>query len=533
MIDFDDSVDRHAIPRWLSLQQSKLIGELGATSVAQNRATQDFIAQSINYIDAEFERISALWQFTSDLADAEELLAVAVVANRLRDDVVMNAANFVVQSNNSQTELINFAHSLINVPQQDIHSLPMDEALVRVEIAKRKKLINLNPYDSLRLTETALLYAGLGQNDSSKSLLRRAISLNPNDRYILRACARFFVHIGDEEQAISVLKHSDQANTDPWLKAAALAIEAAAGLDPTGWKKAKNLLSSQNFSERDLSELAVQMGTLELDGGSRKQAMKFIRQGALSPTENAIAQIEFVGRRKKAFQHSDIAIDYSLSHEASAYAAYEAGDWEHALKSSEAWHLIEPFSVRPSIFGSFVPCVLAGHLDRGLQIANIGLYANPKNVHLLNNVALLEAYKGNIESAMLSLSKAKSTNHNTEDGIMLIATEGLINFRRGDVEIGFDLYTKAIEESKKNKYSLLALRAGIFLARELAVASPESCEGVLEAIDSNIQKFQKHGHDITKDIFIIRDQIAHLIAKHVNNAKKAMPKFYFKSILDD
>ncbi|MBX8827842.1 hypothetical protein, partial [Ochrobactrum sp. SFR4] len=106
MIDFDDSVDRHAIPRWLSLQQSKLIGELGATSVAQNRATQDFIAQSINYIDAEFERISALWQFTSDLADAEELLAVAVVANRLRDDVVMNAANFVVQSNNSQTELI-------------------------------------------------------------------------------------------------------------------------------------------------------------------------------------------------------------------------------------------------------------------------------------------------------------------------------------------------------------------------------------------------------------------------------------------
>lgn len=506
MIDNDEPEQRHAIPRWLSINQSRVIGELDGASTGVGIEIKTLKnAQSL--ISEEFIQSVNNWKISPDAANAEELLSIALIMNNLDDNNVQKAAEYLTKEADESSFVTRFAKEITGSTRAVTTSLPHEIQQIRLEIAKQKRLLNLNPRDSLRLTETALLYASIGHNKSSRSFLRRAVILAPDNRYVLRSASRFFVHMNEHEYALELLDSSQRTKNDPWLKAASLAIGATIGYQPQNWRKAKNLLNNSNFSARALSELAVQIGTLEFDAGLRRQAVKLLKQGAENPTENAVAQIEWIGRRRKIFSADESIVDISLSHEASAYDAYEKGDWQEALTRCESWHEIESFSVRPAIFGSFIAAVTSVDIKRGLALAHSGLIANPRNITLLNNAAVLLASSDKLEEAWVMLYKAFTLDRDSEENIMLTATEGLLNFRSGNYEDGISSYSRAINLALESPTRSLAFRAYCFMARELSRIDAESSKYAQLQLDGAFQTAEKRGIKIPFDLKFIYSDI--------------------------
>lgn len=508
MIDNFEILQRHMLPRWRSLQHSIAAGELSSTKHERSKLMQSGLVESARRrTESEFQRFKQAWEDTGDIYFAEELLTFAVILGREDDPSVLTAAIAIGGSPHIRDGMRIFAQEVVHgLDKGDIGRLPRVRAEIFSEIHRRKKLIRLNPRDGLRIAETALLYANLGQRRIARSLIEQALKLLPNDRYVLRAAARFFAHIGKPDIADRWLLRSPRTTHDPWLASAQMATSAAADSAPIRWKGAKLLLGNDSFSKHDKSELAAQVGTFELAGGSRRQALKLLRLGASDPTENAIAQIEWLGRKASEFKPEDFISDISFSHEAAANTAYWQSNWDESLQACENWQDLEPFSVRPAIFGSFVSSIRSTSLERGLALAELGLVSNPRDSTLLNNMAVLLAYQGKIEEAKEKLGQIVVKSGDGAE-VSKIATEGLIEFRSGNVTVGTELYGKAVEKAVDSKDWLTALRAFSFLTREVSRVDPEMTKEFVTQIDSSIQTLQKRGIRVPRDVQIIREQL--------------------------
>ncbi|MBZ5761414.1 MULTISPECIES: tetratricopeptide repeat protein [Rhizobium] len=468
----------------------------------------NLVRDATHFLDAEFMRAADRWIASSSPEDAEELIGLALLSDRLDDPRAERAAVSLIEQDFYDDARLSFVRRVLARGTGDDKNLPFEEAQIRVEIATRKRLLELNPRDALRLAESALLYASIGQVSPARSLLKKALILRPDDRYVLRASTRFFMHMGKPDEAQNILMKSPLTLSDPWLRSALFAVQAAFGCDPTGWRKAKFILGDANFSSRDLSELAVQMGSMEYDAGSRKQAIRMLRQGSLSPTENAIAQIGWVARHKTDFKNAEVTVDVSLSHEASAYMAYENSDWENAIFECSAWRKVEPFSVRPAILATFIGCVSMEALEGAAMIGAYGLLANPKNKTLLNNQAAVKALQGKFDDARQLISRAHAAQGDSEDEIILLATDGLIDFREGHHSSGVERYLAAIDNAIDAKNHSLAFRAVCYFTREIARLDSEQGASLLSKIDDTIKQATQRGLTVPKDIGVMREQIA-------------------------
>ncbi|MGO8311179.1 hypothetical protein ACC797_11900 [Rhizobium ruizarguesonis] len=537
MIDSDEHSNRQTIPRWLSIKESRLLGELGATSRAASPMQTNLVNEANHFLDAEFRRAAERWTATNALEDAEELIGLALLTDRLDDPQAERAGLALLERAGEDDARLQFVRRVLarnNTPDGG-SNLPVEEAQIRVEIAKRKRLLDLNPRDALRLAESALLYVNVGQRRPAWSLIRRALILRPDDRYVLRAASRFFMHIGSPDEALHFLNASSATFADPWLRSALFAVQAASGAAVTGWRKAKSLLVDAKFSYRDVSELAVQMGSMEYDAGSRKQAIRMLRQGALSPTENAIAQIGWVARHNADFKHADLKIDISLSEEASAYTAYEQSMWEDAVAHCADWRKIEPFSARPAIFATFIGFVSTEGLDNAGTVGAYGLLANPKNKTLLNNLAAVRALQGRFDDARHLLGRAQASLGEDDDEVVVTATAGLIDFREGKFDAGVAHYTSAIEKALENKNRGLAFRAICYLSREVSRVDPEQGRTLLDKIDGNLALATKRGFAIPKDIAVIREQLAEGLRISVGRAQAlaSIQSFKWDDVIGD
>lgn len=509
MIDTGDQPNRQTIPRWLSIRESRHLGELGAIARPQSDMQVNLVREANHYLDADFDRAAERWIATNALEDAEELIGVALLAGRLNDPQAERAGLAMLERATADDARLQFIRRVLarNTSTDGDANLPVEEAQIRVDIAKRKRLLDLNPRDALRLAESALLYVNVGQNKSAWPLLRRALILRPDDRYVLRAASRFFMHTGAPDEAEHFLKASSATLSDPWLRSALFAVQAASGSAISGWRRAKSLLSDAKFSNRDLSELAVQMGSMEYDAGSRKQAIRMLRQGARSPTENAIAQIGWVARHRADFKHADLHIDISLSKEASAYTAYEQSSWKDAVEHCARWREIEPFSVRPAILATFIGCVSMEGLEEAATVGGYGLLANPRNKTLLNNLAAVRALQGRFAEARHLIGRAFASLGDDDDDIVVTATSGLIDFREQKFDAGIKHYLDAIEKARQAKNIDLTFRAICFLAREVARVDHEQGRVLLDKIDAQFDTATKRGIAIPKDISAIRAHI--------------------------
>ncbi|NOX52015.1 MAG: hypothetical protein GXP16_15990 [Gammaproteobacteria bacterium] len=531
MLEINDSETRHMVPRWRSLSRSLKAGEFSAT--ASTTPSPRRIQRQLADAKAANEDLSSLgedFKREPTIENAEELVSSAVLFNKIENEEIQLAARSILEDEFATDTLRRFANKiLIGEAEEQYPELPRSEANIRVDIGNRKRLLRINPRDSRLLTETALLHVNLGQLDKANHLLKMALILAPNDRHTLRAYSRFLVHSEKSDEAVRLLSSRAITRFDPWLASTLLACQSIAGLPIRGLKAFKGLASNRNFPNQAKSELSSEIATLEFERGSKKQAANWFQKGALDPTENSVAQLEWASRKLHISREKLTIEDFSGSHEALANKFYVDGNWGDALASCECWQELELFSLRPAILGTFIAAIDRKELSRGIALADMGLLANPSDPTLHNNRAVLLAYAGKLEQAHDALAnaakgmRADPNEPTPSQSISHAATTGLIAFREDNFEKGVKNYLRAIDLAANKKEPISCLRAMTFFCKELAEIDWGIAQEILKVICELKSKYEKRHGNIPTDIKhaldnLQKDDLPLFSSERLNNA---------------
>lgn len=501
MSDSLENAERRILPRWRGALSTLHHGEAIATGrhEAETTVADD---ESRDHLDPVEERLSA-WRLNRSLAFATDLMSSAFVLNRARE--AEDAALFVLAAgSNAPVAAVRLAQLVLGShaspasgavelhPSPDAeHADPAREAAVGVRRTRAR--LREYPANPLAWLDLSRYYASLGLRDQAERAMHGALSLAPHHRVTLRAASRLYVHNEDVDRAVALLRRSPTTPRDPWLLAAEIATSMVAKRAPHFVKEARRVLTAGDVPPLHISELAAALGSLEVEAGSTRAARKLFARALVEPTENTVAQAEWVTRRRKVEVIDERHLQLVNSYEARAWDRYGATRWKDALLECTRWLQDEPFSRRPPIFGSFVASVPEEDYERAELIARIGLEANPHDPLLLNNLAFALASSGKVASARLISRRLRRTMLDTEERAAWLATLGLIQFRERDIDGGRKLYEAAIGVARESKNRVQEAMAALFLAREELVAGTAEAPSRLAAAEKAASGITTHG----------------------------------------
>lgn len=353
-------------------------------------------------------------------------------------------------------------------------------------LAKRIHVLKLlsqeQPRNPILWMDLALAYTILGILEKAARAVKIATNLAPTNRFILRSAARFYVHQDDPEYAFRLLKASESTLYDPWLLAAEIAVASASGLKPRSIRPAKQLLLDRTRSPIELTELASAVATLEFESGKHGSARKLFRTSLIEPNENSVAQAEWASKHITGLDIQVSSFKVPRLFEAKAWESFANGDWDNAAKDSINWYKDQPFSSRPAVLSSYLAATILENYKQAEQILRQSLVANPSSPILLNNLAFTYASTGRVDEAEEAITKINPADSMGSNEVAVLATRGLIRFRRGFPDVGRTLYLEAIEKARKLALKKYKAIAAIYLAREEILAnSDHSAEAVKRA----------------------------------------------------
>lgn len=507
MIERGESESRDVLPRWLPLKKALTTGEFSsAESLVKDEAKVLQLRSLQQRAEAEFQAAERNWTRTPDEVSAQELLAAAVIFDR-RDGSVKDAARFLKE----HCELLPAMRSIILSALGEAATVTEKaagqfSAETYAAIRLHKRRLQFNPNDALSAAEMALYYSYIGQLSQSRQALERAIVQAPNNRYVLRAMSRLAAHDNDPELGLHYLKKSPRSDVDPWLVSAKLALARNAGIAPMRWRQSQHMANSDTYSPRSISELSAQLATLSADAGSRKQAIRFLDRSVISPTENAVAQLEHVNR-KYSLGISDRANQNDLpeSDEANAHHMLSLGQVSRAIEACGSWSELEPFSAKPAIFGSFIASISDGTIDQGIRLLDSALFSNPSDETLLNNKAVLLSLADRTQEASEVLSHCRPASQYRDPTHW--ATTGLVAMRSGLFDEGVLYYEKAISIAKEERKPLVALRAFLFMGREMIRFDPSVAGVVSKAMETSFKKLERAKVQVPIDLTLLGEVI--------------------------
>ena len=278
-------------------------------------------------------------------------------------------------------------HSDIDIHQQTTHNLNEKTKLI-------KKLLRFNPHSALDWIELARLYTINGQastqNDNKANrAIQTALQLAPNHRYVLRAACRFYIHFCEFDKASYILAKSTRTNLDPWLASSLISVSQISESSFGNVKKLRALSEDENWPLFSRSELLASLGTQDSNDGAHKKAKKKFIKVIESPTENALAQAQWMFKTKRL--NIDISQPLNsnpLAHEARLSAYYEKEKWEKMFDCAVSWHKDEEYSSRPIRFGSYVSVSILENYKEGLELLYKGHKSNPDEFNILNNMII-------------------------------------------------------------------------------------------------------------------------------------------------
>jgi hypothetical protein len=515
LIPSEDDVKRQVIPRWRTIKATKDAGEF--KSVGRESKT-DLDRGVSDRLSLQFDLRLTDWREERDLAAAEELVGIAIVCGATDNSDVKAAAEGILKDPKGLAGSKELAVAILNLAagEQGHDVIASDTAKIRLEIARRKRLIRLYPRDALLLTETALLYTNLGmmgrgtdlgRMGPAGALLRTAFSISQDNRYVLRSLTRFLVHAKRPELALHYLSKSAATRSDPWLVAAQLAAEDVSGQPVKVWRETKSILAAEKFSDFELAELRAAAGTLHLEAGSHKLARKMFRSSLTQPTENAVAQAQWASRRDSSI---DIPSEVTPNaFEAKAWEEQLAGRWNSTIDAVRLWQDLEPFSVRPAVMGSFVAVSHLGDGAAGEAFSRKGLIANKGNSMLHNNLAVACAIQGKINEAQAEFALVKY-RHGTSEEVVNLATRGLIAMRSGSIEEGVRLYNQAMDLAIVLKSPVLWCRAAANFSLEYARFDKSELEVLLGTIAKVYDRLRDQTKAVTNDVPILLERARNL-----------------------
>ena len=199
-----------------------------------------------------------------------------------------------------------------------------------------------------------------------------------------------------------------------------------------------------------------------------------------------MAQAQFLLSKNSdlSFEFGDNNLVIPNAFEADAIMSYIADDYSQALVTAVDWIDDMPFTRRPVQFAANIAYSFLKDYDTAIDILDLGLNANPNNPMLLNNKAYACALGGRTAEADKVILEAKRSPMSNETRICLIATEGLNEYRKGNVETGKYLYTRAIHIAKESSPTPSLVNTAILnFTREELRADSQFDKSILELID--------------------------------------------------
>jgi len=259
-------------------------------------------------------------------------------------------------------------------------------------------------------------------------------------------------------------------------------------------KEARRMLASGSFSPFHLSELASAVGTLEAMAGDRRKSRKLIDQSLLKPTENAIAQAEWLSERTGMTATPERIV--RLSAEADAWSSFREGNWDRSLEEAFRWLADQPFSSRPAVHGCFIASCVFEDFELAIRFGKFGLQCNPDDFLLRNNLAVAMARANQPEAAIVIMSPIDPKNLIRDRWVVYTATQGLIDFRAGRTVEGRLKYYQAISAAHGSCREK-GLIARIYLAmEELRIGSDQAETLRKEALDVGKELDEPHQRNL-------------------------------------
>ena len=438
---FIENRDRQVIPNWRSLAITATTGELGSFKVVE----------AIPIVsDGNIDRYIQDWQQKRTIVHAGELLSAAFMLEDCNLPEVYDAAKYtldnVTLASRSQVKI---ASELFGNEVKEYNYSLLDfqsRNYVHRRIRYLKSLSRVQPRNGLLYVDLARLYSMLGQEAHAQRYMELAHTLLPTDRFVLRSAARLFAHHHDIERSLKVIRKSGVFRQDPWLLASEIAIASLTGRNSNHIKRGIEMINSASISPFSTSELASAIGTIEMNNGKLKASRRAFRQASVHPNDNALAQIKWA---EEADKQLGLIPTYkgetNFDFEAETLENLYRENWEAVARYSVDWFLDMPYTKQPVIVGSYAAGFMSDDISSAIGLCRAGLVSHPNDPAISNNLAYFLIQADNIPEAEKALDIVDATKANKSFSACLIATHGLLAYRKGQLEKGRDLYKKAIE----------------------------------------------------------------------------------------
>ena len=473
----------HVIPKWLDLQSQAARREIEVPRGRPfeiNQATKEGISREM----LEFKESPSL-ESACYLLGASSLIGDAQLARDM--------AHFIKTRQDAGQPIVELAG-------QVLEEIVIDFSLLQIntQIASLKEWVSRFPKSAVAWMELGRLYTIMGQRHKAKRAVLVALSLAPYDRYIVRCGVRFFLHIMDLDMAWHYISKANRRYDDPWLKATEINVAMIAEMQTPAFKR---LLpkDAKGIDVFHFSELYESWGLLELNDGNNQKAKKQFKTAWTNPPESVVTHAEWVIRNKLPALRENSTLEYAKSLEALTWVQYYNLNLTMALDAARQWQSEESYSRSPFVVGASIACS-ADIPDEGVEMANQGLKANPGDSKLLNNYCYSLLRAGRIPEAEDALKRWRMAESEGEE-VFILATEGLLEFKKGNLGAGRTLYHKAMSLSKKNQDNYRFAKAYLNLAlAEVEESTPDAIKVVAEA-------FKVSDGIIYPDIVFLRKQI--------------------------
>ena len=451
---------RQVIPRWLDFKNACVLNLLSDNRIEAKPAVS-FLSSA---------KVLADWSHFPSLSTAMDLVAESYLLDREDDVNAKQAADFIIKyAPRDSIMLRNLARDYLRVRGASSHVPNLSYTGIGQKcVSILKSALRRGPVNPIAWADLSFFYALLGQEEKSKRSILCAISLAPTNRFILRNACRCFIHYSDPARALSILRSSPRAKYDPWIVSAEIALSDETEHRSLFMKQAKHMISDDNLSPFSKSELFAGLSTIESKHGSRRNANKYAKECLRSPSENSLAQVQWMCTQNDVSCDAYSSESVSASYEADARSAHRDRSFHQCMSYISQWHNFQPFSCEPLIFGTFVSSVCLGD-DRGaIDFAERNHWDYLKDVDavLLNNLACSYARIGDVSKSRLLLEQAGRLPIDAKRRLMLTATQGLILMREGHLERGRQAYRDSIQGFDKLSETRSAAIASYYFASE-------------------------------------------------------------------
>jgi tetratricopeptide (TPR) repeat protein len=350
-------------------------------------------------------------------------------------------AQYVKRNAILQKPVIELAHHILGEIQT-----PRLASNIRSRIAQSKLFLAEFPNNALGWIERARCYTIDGQVEKANKCVSIALNLAPSDRYIVRCAVRFYIHSDNIDQAWHCVKRASEVQFDPWIKATEISI---AELLNKSVKKLKGVIPTSGTPDHifHYSELIESFGMLELINGNDHRAKKSFMLAWSNPSHNVVTHSEWIVRARFPALANIAEGKFVESIEATAWQKYHQMKIDEALVAALEWALEEPYARNAYSLASGI-AFHNNNYDSAINIVKEGLKSSPYDFGLQNNLCFGLLKKNLVDQAELELLKI-TPPVGAASHVVYTATKGLLEYKKGNITKGRNLYFDAISGADK------------------------------------------------------------------------------------